>query len=91
MLPASFRDPAGQEAGLVIAGVASGGPAARAGLLVGDVLLGVAGEPVEDAASLRDALARVGDPVRLRVMRGGEVREIEAGFEDSGRARARGA
>ncbi|CAA9434961.1 MAG: hypothetical protein AVDCRST_MAG80-839 [uncultured Rubrobacteraceae bacterium] len=91
VLPASFRDPAGQEAGLVIAGVASGGPAARAGLLVGDVLLGVAGEPVEDAASLRDALARVGDPVRLRVMRGGEVREIEAGFEDSGRARARGA
>lgn len=91
VLPASSRDSAGQEAGLVIAGVASGGPASRAGLLVGDVLLGVAGEPVEDAASLRDALARAEDPVRLRMMRGGEVREIEAGFEDSGRARARGA
>ena len=91
VLPASSRDPAGQEAGLVIAGVASGGPASRAGLLVGDVLLGVAGEPVEDAAALRDALARAGDPVRLRVMRGGEVREVEAGFGDSGRARARGA
>jgi S1-C subfamily serine protease len=50
----------------------------------------VAGEPVEDAASLRDALAQAGDPVRLRVMRGGEVREVEAGFGDSGRARARG-
>jgi serine protease Do len=91
VLPTSSRDPAGQESGLVIAGVASGGPAARAGLFVGDVLLGVAGEPVEDPASLRDALARAGDPVRLRVMRGGEVREIEAGFGDSGRARARGA
>ncbi|MDQ3639353.1 MAG: S1C family serine protease [Actinomycetota bacterium] len=91
VLPASSRDPAGQEAGLVIVGVASGGPASRAGLLVGDVLLGVAGEPVEDAAALRDALARAGDPVRLRVMRGGEVREVEAGFGDSGRARARGA
>jgi serine protease Do len=91
VLLASSRDPAGQEVGLVIAGVASGGPASRAGLLVGDVLLGVAGEPVEDAASLRDALARAGDPVRLRVMRGGEVREVEAGFGDSGRARARGA
>jgi serine protease DegS len=77
--------------GLVIAGVASGGPAARAGLLVGDVLLGVAGEPVEDAASLRGALAKAGDPVCLRVMRGGEVREIEAGFGGSGHARARGA
>ena len=91
VLPTSARDPGGQEAGLVIAGIASGGPASRAGLLVGDVLLGVAGEPVEDAASLRDALARAGDPVRLRVMRGGEVREIEAGFGDSGRAKARGA
>lgn len=91
VLPASYRDQAGQGTGLVIAGVASGGPASRAGLLVGDVLLSVAGEPVEDAASLRDALARAGDPVRLRVMRGGEVREIEAGFGDSGRTRARGA
>ncbi len=91
VLPASSRDTAGQVVGLVIAGVASGGPASRAGLLVGDVLLGVAGELVENAASLRDALARAGDPVRLRVMRGGEVREVEAGFGDSGRARARGA
>jgi serine protease Do len=91
VLPATSRDPAGQEVGLVIAGVAFGGPASRAGFLVGDVLLGVAGEPVEDAASLRDALARATDPVRLRVMRGGEVREVEAGFGGSGRARARGA
>jgi len=91
VLPASSRDPAGQEVGLVIAGVTSGGPASRAGLLVGDVLLGVAGKPVEDAASLRDALARATDPVRLRVMRGGEVREVEADFGDSGHARARGA
>ena len=65
--------------------------ASRAGLLVGDVLLGVAGEPVEDAASLRGALSKVGDFVHLRMMRGGEVREIEAGFADSGRTRARGA
>jgi S1-C subfamily serine protease len=75
----------------VIAGVASEGLGSRAGLLVGDVLLGVAGEPVEDAASLRDALARAGDPLRLRVMRGGEMREIEVGFDASGCARARGA
>lgn len=89
-LPGS-REPTGQKVGLVIAGVASGGPAARAGLLVGDVLLGVAGEPVEDAASLRDVLARAGDTVHLRMMRGGETREIEVGFEGSGRTRARGA
>ncbi len=89
-LPASSRDLAGQEAGLVISGIASGGHAARTGLLVGDVLLGVAGETVEDAASLRGVLARAGDPVRLRVMRGGEIREIEVGFEGVGHTRARG-
>lgn len=91
VLPALSRDLVGQWAGLVIAGVASGGPAARAGLLVGDVLLGVAEEAVEDVATLRDALARAGSYVRLRVMRGGETREIEVGFEDSGGIRARGA
>ena len=89
-LPGS-REPTGQRAGLVIAGLASGGPAARAGLLVGDVLLGVAGESVEDAASLRDSLTRAGDTVRLHVMRGGETREVEVGLESSGHTRARGA
>jgi serine protease Do len=91
VLPASYRDQAGQGTGLVIVGISSSGPASRAGLLVGDVLVGVAGEPVEDAASLRGALSKAGDFVHVRVMRGGEVREIEAGFGDSGRARARDA
>ena len=77
---------------MVVAGVAPDSPADRAGLLVGDVLLAVAGEPVEeDAASLREALARVGEVVRLRVMRGGETREVEVELRASGRPRARGA
>jgi S1-C subfamily serine protease len=59
--------------------------------MVGDVLLGVAGEPVEDAATLRDALARAGEVVRLRVLRGGETQEVETVLGDSGRPRARGA
>jgi serine protease Do len=90
-LPSS-QSSTGQGAGWVIAGVAPDGSADRAGLLVGDVLLAVAGEPVEeDAASLREALARAGEVVRLRVMRGGETREVEVKPGDSGRARARGA
>src|SRR5215204_2140868 len=88
----SYRSPMGQRAGLMIAGVAPDGPADRAGLLVGDVLLAVAGEPVEEnAAFLREALARVGEVVRLRVMRGGETREVEVELGASGRPRARGA
>jgi serine protease Do len=81
----------GQGAGWVIAGVAPDGSADRAGLLVGDVVLAVAGEPVEeDAASLREAFARAGEVVRLRVMRGGETREVEVKPGDSGQPRARG-
>ncbi len=85
----SLREAAGQETGVMIVGMKPDGLASRAGLFVGDVLLDVAGEPLGDAASLRDALARpfaTGDPVRLRVMRGGEVRHVEVGF-DSPKAR----
>ena len=91
VLPPS-QSPAGQEdVGLMVAGVAPNGPAARAGLMVGDVLLGAAGEPVEDAAALREALARAGEVVRLRVMRGGETQEVETELGDSRRPQARGA
>lgn len=76
---------------MVIAGVAPNSPADRAELLVGDVLLAVADEPVEDAASLRDTLARAGKVVRLRVMRGGKTREVEVELGGSGRLQARGA
>ena len=74
-----------------MAGVSPDSPADRAGLLIGDVLLAVANEPVKDAASLREALARAGEVVRLGVMRGGEMREVEVELGDSGQPRARGA
>ncbi len=94
VLPASSQETAGQETGLIIVAVNPRGPAARAGLLVGDVLLSVADEPVEDAASLPDSLARAassGSAVRLRVMRGSKVRELGANLEDLGHSRRRGA
>lgn len=64
--------------GLVVAAVAGGGPADRAGMLVGDVLLGLddGSAPFGDASSLRDALARAGDAVGLRVMRAGQVSTV---------------
>ena len=84
-VPASLRREAGT-AGLVIAGVETGGAADRAGLLVGDVLLAVAGEPLGEPGDLLEGLARAGDAVSLRVMRGGKISVMEVRLKESGRA-----
>jgi serine protease Do len=74
--------------GLMIVGVREGRPAARAGLLVGDVLLGDVAGPFEDAGSLLEAVARAGDAVRLRVMRGGNITFVDVPLGASGPGRA---
>ena len=86
-LPASLRrtDLTG-EACLIIVAVEGSSPAERAGLRVGDVLVGVADEPLEGFETLLDALARAGDSVRLRVMRGGKISSVDVNLGASGRA-----
>lgn len=58
--------------GLLVSSVASDGPAARAGLLVGDVIVKLAGEPVSSLEDLRARL-RVGARVAAEVARGGRA------------------
>jgi serine protease Do len=84
-LPASLHEEAGTS-GLVIAAVEAGGAADRAGLLIGDVLLSMAGKPLDGTDTLLDALARAGDAVSLRVMRGGRITTMEVPLAESGRA-----
>jgi serine protease Do len=84
-VPVSLRLEAGP-GGLVIAGVETGGAADRAGLLVGDVLLAVAGEPLGEPGTLLEAVARADDAVSLRVMRGGKIMVMEVRLKESGRA-----
>jgi serine protease Do len=84
-LPAFLRREAGST-GLVIAGVETGGAADRAGLLVGDVLLAIAGKPLGEAETLLETVAHAGDVVSLRVMRGGKIMVMEVRLEESGRA-----
>ena len=87
-LPASLRR-ANREAfsaGLMIAAVEGDSPAEKAGLLVGDVLLGADDEAPEDAEALLDVLARAGGTVRLSVMRGGSVSSVNADLGAPGRA-----
>jgi len=64
--------------GLLISSLAPGGPAERAGLLIGDIVLRAAGEIAADLRALRDALAaHVGKVATLSILRGGVAREVE--------------
>ena len=84
-VPASLHREAGAS-GLVIAAVEADGVADRAGLLVGDVLLAIADEPLDGTEILLEALARAGDTVDLRIMRGGRIVDMEVRLAESGRA-----
>lgn len=84
-LPASGRPQEGDTLGLVISSVEEGGPAEAAGLLVGDVLLGVAGPP-RGIETFRESLSRSGETVSLRVMRGTETLLVEVRPAAPGRA-----
>jgi serine protease DegQ len=58
-------------AGALIAGVLRGGPADRAGIRPGDILVAVGGKPVTDSSSLLNLIAALppGKVVQLRLMR----------------------
>jgi S1-C subfamily serine protease len=68
-----------QQSGLMVVRVEPGGPAEAAGLMLGDVLVALGGQPLRDADELQGMLRpdRVGASVQARVIRGGEQREID--------------
>jgi len=74
------------EAGLMVAALEAGGPAKKAGLMVGDVLLGVDGGTPGEVDVLLDAIAGAGHSVRLRLMRGGKISLVDVNLKASGRA-----
>jgi S1-C subfamily serine protease len=76
-VPERQRQEAGAETALLVVGIKSGTPADAAGLLVGDLLLALDGQPLTSPDELFDLLVgdRVGRVVALRVMRGGAVIE----------------
>lgn len=79
--------------GAEVVTVEDGGPADRAGLEIGDVVLAVNDQEIEDATALTTTLAgfRPGDRVTITVVRDGERRRIEAelGEFDTGEEGAR--
>jgi S1-C subfamily serine protease len=79
-LPAALRSALAveQESGLLVVGVEPGGPAEQAGLLIGDLLLALAGQPLRGTEDLRAALGpdSVGQSIAAGLIRGGERREL---------------
>jgi serine protease Do len=67
-----------RERGLLITGLTPDGPADRAGLLVGDVILDFDGKPIESSEELLDLLTgdRVGRNISLRLVRAGKPQDV---------------
>ena len=68
-----------QRGGLLVVGVEDGSPADHGGLIVGDILATLDGQPIEDTDDLLLLLAgdRVGRAVPVKLVRGGELAEVE--------------
>lgn len=78
-LPDALASDLGQETGLLLISVEPDSPAGRAGLLLGDTIVGLAGERVRHLDDLQALLGsdRVGQAVMVRFVRGGSVEERE--------------
>ncbi|RJR50989.1 MAG: PDZ domain-containing protein [Desulfobacteraceae bacterium] len=68
-----------QNRGALIAEVMKGGPAERAGIKKGDVVLAYRGEKIENAASLRNRVAasKIGEEVKVTVLRDKEEKDLK--------------
>ena len=77
-LPQHLWASAGTEAGLVFLSVDPDGPAHKAGLLLGDVLVSLGGQSLHRVEDLLGYLGdeKVGTTVQARVLRAGELREV---------------
>jgi len=68
-----------QSHGLLVSWLEEGGPAAKSGLLVGDILVGIDGQPVGDPDDLFSALSSdaVGKAIAVEVVRGGRLETVQ--------------
>ena len=77
-VPEALRAAAGAEAGLMVLAFAEGGPAAAAGVMPGDILVALGGEPVARARALAERLGpdSVGQAVEVRLLRAGQALSV---------------
>jgi S1-C subfamily serine protease len=90
-LPPGLQRSAGTDAGvgLVVVNVEPDSPADRGGVLIGDILLALDDRPLSDPGDVLSALAgdRIGQPVSLRVARGGRGERLTVTVGERPRAR----
>jgi serine protease Do len=67
-----------QAHGLLVLWLEESGPAETSGLLVGDILVAISGQPLEDADDLFSALSSntIGKSIAVEVLRGGRPETI---------------
>jgi serine protease Do len=76
------------QGGVVIAKVTEGSPAAKAGLVDGDILTSVDGNPVKEPRDLQRLVAAMqrGKPVELTVLRDGATKALKVTIEEQPRS-----
>jgi len=64
--------------GLIVLSLEPNGPAAKAGVLIGDILLSLAGERVEDTDEIQSVLERhaLGTAIEAELLRGGQSQSV---------------
>jgi S1-C subfamily serine protease len=79
-LPASLHERVGGQEGLRVAELVPEGPAARAGLRVGDILVSAGGRPVTTAQDLQRLMFSdaIGRPLEITVLRNGALVDVIA-------------
>lgn len=80
MVPESLRGTAGAGGGLMVVGLATGGPAEAAGVLPGDILLAIDDVGVTRPRTLSQHLGaeRIGRAVTLKLLRAGALHALDA-------------
>ncbi len=78
-LPKELAEQLGQETGLLVVQVKEGSPAGKGGLLLGDTLVALDGQPVAYHDALQALLTgdRAGKTVPVRIIRAGQLQELQ--------------
>lgn len=77
-IPDALRAAAGRDSGMMVTSLAAGAPAEQAGVLPGDIVLDIDGEPARPRRQLAALLGpeRIGQTVAVRLLRAGAVQTV---------------